>query len=54
MTKADQLIEEHARVFLREPPKTSYFVASKRGHQARRKWRFLELTFLRTGEPTKK
>jgi hypothetical protein len=49
VTKADQLIEEQARAFLHAPPKTSYFIASKRGHQSRRKWRFLEPTFFRTG-----
>jgi MFS family permease len=40
MTKADQLIEEQARAFLQEPPKPTYFVASKRAHHPRRKWRF--------------
>ena len=54
VTKADELIEERARGYLQEPPKTSYFVASKRGHHPRRKWSFLELSFLRTGGSTRK
>jgi MFS family permease len=54
MTKADQLIEEQARAFLQDPPKPSYFVASKRGHRPRREWRFLEPTFLRTDGSTRK
>ena len=47
VTKADELIEEKARGFLKEPPKSSYFVASKRGHHPQRKWRFLDLVLLR-------
>ena len=47
VTKADELIEEKARGFLKEPPKSSYFVASKRDHH-RSKWRFLDLTLLRS------
>jgi MFS family permease len=54
VTKADRLIEEQARAFLQEPPKTSYFVASKRGHSPRRQWRFLDLTLLRTGGSMRK
>ena len=54
MTKADQLIEERARAFLQDPPKPSYFVASKRGHQPGRKWSFLQLIPLRTGGSTRK
>jgi hypothetical protein len=54
MTKADQLIEEQARAFLQVPPKTTYFVASKRAQQPRRNWSFLQLTFLRTGGSTRK
>jgi MFS family permease len=34
-TKADALIEEHMGRFLIEPPRESYFIASKRYHQAR-------------------
>jgi MFS family permease len=48
VTKADELIEEKAHGFLKEPQKTSYFVASKRGHHPQRKWRFLDLTLLRS------
>jgi hypothetical protein len=47
VTKADELIEEKARGFLKEPPKPSYFVASKRGHHPHRRWRFLDLILLR-------
>jgi hypothetical protein len=54
VTKADELIEEQARAFLQEPPKTSYFVASKRGHRPRSKWRFLDMSLLRTRGPARK
>jgi MFS family permease len=47
VTKADELIEEKARAFLKEAPKPSYFVASKRDHHPQRKWRFLELVLPR-------
>src|SRR5271169_6773316 len=37
VTEADQLIEDRMGQFLKEPQKSTYFVASKRSHQPRRK-----------------
>jgi predicted MFS family arabinose efflux permease len=47
VTKADRIIEDKARAFLKEPPKATFLVAPKRIRHARRKRAFLSASSLR-------